>query len=433
MLASSSRLDLGITVGPEKPDHIKTILSGLMPIFIDYRDFYGDVTASALWRMRATLRHHDRVREIAFEGSSANCDKFFKGTKGAFPVLESLAFHFGCGYESKVSEIKLPDAFLGPDPSDPPLRRLTLEYVSLASISRFKLSATALTDLVLKIDTTFGPSPETSLLGCLQGMPCLQSLYLSILSITPDSSSQPSIPKDIVPLSKLTRFHYDGKRIFLNALSEVSAPSLQDVDIQFRDMIWSPIVYYLPRLINEIEERYYAVHVTFQKSACHLSLMTQSEYISHSKARFNLGSRYRSKDATIPMTGALSARLSTVEELRVTFGEFSYDPGHFIPWRTFFQQFPCVKALRTEGAGDAWIARILLQCHDSTFLLALDELELGKDSNIRSVEKEGIRTRSRRSALLAQERLPRARMAAIQPFISARQQVGRLVKVSFMW
>jgi hypothetical protein len=173
--------------------------------------------------------------------------------------------------------------------------------------------------------------------------------------------------------------------------------------------------------------------VTFQQWACHLSLLTQSEYISHSKARFNLGSRYGSEKSTNLMTGALSARLSTVEKLRVTFHDTEIDVlEHFIPWRIFFQQFPCVKSIRIEGAYDTAIAHILLQCHDSTFFLALEELELDKDLETFPIEEEERHTRSRRSALLAQERLARSRMAAIQPFISARQQVGRPVKVSFI-
>jgi hypothetical protein len=56
MFASSSRLDLGITVGPQKPGHIKTTLSSPLPIFIEYKCLsYGDITGSALWRMRAAL------------------------------------------------------------------------------------------------------------------------------------------------------------------------------------------------------------------------------------------------------------------------------------------------------------------------------------------------------------------------------------------
>jgi hypothetical protein len=85
IFASASRLDLSITVGPEKPGHIKAILSGPLPIHIDYKCRFREITGSALWRMRAALKHHDRVREIALEGTSADFDKFFKVTNCPFP------------------------------------------------------------------------------------------------------------------------------------------------------------------------------------------------------------------------------------------------------------------------------------------------------------------------------------------------------------
>ncbi|KAI0267617.1 hypothetical protein BGY98DRAFT_1142321 [Russula aff. rugulosa BPL654] len=104
MFASTTRLDLGITVGPEKPGHIKTILSGSLPIFLDYRcqdrglydlNELEEITGSALWRMRAVLKHHpDRVREITLEGEWPSFNKFFKMTNCAFPMLESLYLGF---------------------------------------------------------------------------------------------------------------------------------------------------------------------------------------------------------------------------------------------------------------------------------------------------------------------------------------------------
>jgi hypothetical protein len=96
MFASSSRLDLNIIVGPEKPGHIKTILSGHLPILIDYLRLYrpGDMTDSALWRMRAALRHRDRVREISFRGWNV----IFGNSSGqpiiTFPHWRVLSFTF---------------------------------------------------------------------------------------------------------------------------------------------------------------------------------------------------------------------------------------------------------------------------------------------------------------------------------------------------
>ena len=120
MFASSSRLDLIIIVGPEKPGHIKTILSGPLPILIDYSHLYGppvEITGSALWRLRAALRHRDRVRKISFGGSRWGVNsigKFIMATNYHFPSLESLDVCFPPGHEPDI-----PATFLrGPDQSD---------------------------------------------------------------------------------------------------------------------------------------------------------------------------------------------------------------------------------------------------------------------------------------------------------------------------
>jgi hypothetical protein len=205
MLASSFRLDLGIAVRYEDSERgrIKTILSSPWPIFIRFGCMARKITGSALWSLRTAVEHRDRVREITFGGARAWFDEFFKATQFPFPVLESLHLQFA------VDQPKVPDTFLrGPDLTYLQLRRLEVDYATLASISGFLSSATALTDLVLEIDTTYGTSPEISLLACLQGMPCLRSLNLFTSWNAPESPPQPSTPKSIVPLSKLTSFRY---------------------------------------------------------------------------------------------------------------------------------------------------------------------------------------------------------------------------------
>ena len=412
--ASSSRLDLGITVGPKKPGHIKTILSGPLPISIDYRFMYGDITASSIWRMRAALKH--RVREIVFSGTSANFENLFKDTKCAFPDLESLVLEFGYGYELNIL-----DAPPGPDPSYPRLRRLRLESldgpgVSLASISGILSSAPAITELFLQIDTASSAASETSLLACLQGMPCLCIFHLSL---TYNSTSQPSTPKDIATLSKLTCFHFVGNSVFLDALvAGLSAPSLQDVDFEFYDEIWPPIVH-LPRFVDEINEHYSAVHVAFRDWHFHFSLLTQSEYNSRCKPRFKFGPVLTPyPESIIQMSSSLSTRLATVGELRVTLEDTDANVwDNVIPWRSFLQRFPSVKVLRTEGTDiGPFIARTLCQDHGEldhlSFLRTLEEIDLGREWSF----NESQRT---------------SRLTAFQPFISARQRASHPVNVFF--
>ena len=435
MFASPFRLDLGVVVGPIKPDDIETILSGPLPIFIEFKKMSGVLTSSALWRMRAVLEQRDRVRRISFEGKRAWMDEFFSATNCTFPILDSVVLCSleGVTYSSRYNgDLELPDTFLGgPDLSDLHLRRLKLERVSLTSISRFLSSTSALTDLSLQIDTVFGTSRETSLLACLQGMPRLCRLDLSITITTDLLTSPPShlSPQDIVPLSNLTCFHYAGHCAFLEALvTGLSAPYLREIRMEFRD-VSSPIVH-LPRFINETEERFHAVHVTFHQRVFHLSLQTQSEFMDCHCNTQTRSSRIPSwsPESVTRLCDALSAKLPAVEELRVTFGFAMMAAEDYLLWRRFYGQFPGVKVFRIDGALSikSWVvnadynflAPTFLRDDEGpaaalAFLPALEEVQLG----------QGMR--------LTPQSQSEGKLEVFRPFISARQQAGRPVRITF--
>ena len=430
--ASATRLDLGITVGPTKPAHIKTILSGPFPIHLDYElvPEDGNITHSSIWRMRTVLRLRDRVRGIAFAGGASkaslnNLNKFFKATNCSFPVLESLVLRFSAGYERNI-----PETFLrGPDLSDLRLRRLELIGVSFPSISKFLLSATSpsLTDLLIDFK-----SSGTSLLACLKGMSRLRSLSLFIPSSPYFSSQDPSPQpatrvKGVALLSKLTRFCYVGSSVFLNALAAgLSAPSLRDVNIEFRDhtIPSRSLVVHLPRFFNEIEEHYHAVHVAILeevgtlKLICRLSLLTQPEYIGHCKPRFELGPYSgHSSESITRLIDTLSTRLTTVEALRISFDSTVVQSTTRIPWRRLYQQFPGVKTLQPEGTNSTHsIVRTVLhqvpgEPNDLPLLPSLEEIDLGTAPVYESQRK--------------------SQLAVLQPFVHARQKAGCPVKVFF--
>ena len=413
MVASSSRLDLGVIVGPQKSDHIKTLLSGPLPILFEYMNMDGQMmTGSALWRMRATLEHHhDRVREINFGGSSANFDKFFKATsKRAFPMLESLVLW---GTRQKV-----PDTFLGgPDLSDLRLRRLNLSGFSLESTSQLLSFATSLTDLSLNIDTAVNPSPEVFLLAFLQGMRHLRSLNLGVLPCEFSLQSRLSTSGDIVPVSKLTHFRYSGHSVFFNAfLARLSTPSLQDINIRLIDRTSPPPIVHLPQVLNVIEEHYHVAEVTILGQEFRLLLLTESEYIRHCKPRFELTLPIKCFPLPImQVSGALSTRLSTVKELRfVLMDEFHWTGN--VSWGDFYHLLPSVKVLRMECPSVYCIMRMLdANDHgepgDLVFLPDLEEIELGNKYELRL----------------------KSQLAVFEPFVSAlaRQRAGRPVKVMF--
>jgi hypothetical protein len=109
------------------------------------------------------------------------------------------------------------------------------------------------------------------------------------------------------------------------------------------------------------------------------------------------------------MSSALSTKLSAVEVLHVTINK-----SENILWRSFYQHYPKVKVLRTGGVNNHDIARTLHHDHgmldDFAFLPALEEIDLGKKQLDES--ERG------------------SQLAAFQPFVAARQQAGRPVKVS---
>jgi hypothetical protein len=413
VFAHPSHLNLCITVGPRKPNHIETILSGPFQILIDYKYINKDIDRSftsnppALRRLHAALKHPDRVRGITFEGTSAGFDKFFEATNCPFPVLESLLLSPALGYE-----LKLPDTFLrGPDLCDlRHLRCLKLYSYSLPPICGFLSSTAALTDLDLVINATNSTSQEPSLLACLQGMPCLHSINLRVSHDIHDSLSHPSTSKAIVPLSKLTSFCYNGRRAFLNFLmAGFLAPSLRNVNIFITDPIWTPIVH-LPRFMDAMGVHYHTAYVSFHESKFSVSLVPDSGFLSAPRPRFELGSPPYPTDMIVQICSGLSTtKLTSINELYVIFDHMAELWEDYIPWRSLLQQFPYVKTLRTRGVNSDYVARTLLHQNAEepdevlSFLPVLEEIEL--DKYVFST------------------------LESLQPFVSARQRAGRPVRV----
>ena len=414
MFASSFRLDLIITVGPQKPGHIKTILSSPLPISVEYKCSFVEITGSALWRMRAALRHRDRVREIFFEGRGVSFGNFIRATNYHFPTLESLTLRSPHSHEPDI-----PATFLrGPDQPGLRLRRLTLLHASLASVSGLLLSATTLTDLKLDIRSYtagFDSSQGSFLLTCLQGMQCLRSIVLTTPDDLRDFQSQHSTPKDIVPLSKLTRFHYSGSTIFLNNfMSGLSVPSLQDAS--FVHCIRFPLLY-LSRVIDDVTEEFRSVSVTFDIENFHIISSTHSGKIDYLKPSF----RFKVNcfpDSIKSINTTPSKKLAMAEELALIFSSSNITQwGHVFSLREFLRQFHSVRVLRINPFVRE--VGLYLEQEDGdgeTTFPALEEIELSISRLAGHSDKE------------YQRRAAEA-LAAFDPLISARERAGRPVRV----
>lgn len=420
MFASSSRLDLSITVGPQKPGHIKATLSSPLPISIEYECSYGDITGSALWRMRAALRHRDRVREITLGGpgyrynSSATervgvfFGKFIRATNYHFPAMESLVLYFQYGLKPDI-----PATFLrGPDQLDLRLRRLKLYNAPLASVSGLLLSATALTDLTLNLTgLTPGPASQSDLVTCLQGMQSLRSLDLTATYYS--QTSQHPTPNDMVPLSRLTRFHYSGPTVLLNNLmSGLSAPALQDarfaVGVRFSLLC-------LSRMIDDVRDEFRSISLAFDPGHFHLLSSIHSGKINRLEPSFTFVA-YCSPDSIKSFSNTLSTKFAKAEELALVFPSPNMTEWeHVFSLREFLRQLRSIRVLRVDPFVPE-VGLYLQQDDKEGILPMLEEIEL----SISRLTGDSDEEYQRRAA---------EAVATFEPFVSARERAGSLVKV----
>jgi hypothetical protein len=387
---------------------MKTLMSTnpLIPIFIKY-DTFGDVTAKDKGRLLSALKRPNRIRGIDLTMYTTELDKFFKATKCPFPALESLALR---NRDDRVLEI--PATFLKGTNLHRRLRSLKLHPISLTSISRLLSSATALTDLSLKINSYRQVPDLLLLLSQLQGLPYLRHLSLDIHCFT-DYLGQLTEPKESFLLAKLTSFDYFGHSAFLDILTMgFEALSLQDVDIYLDDRTQSlHYIPHLPQFINNVGEHYHALRVVLDGNYFGFSLLGRAEDVDHHSPRFRLrSSRFRNWITEI--SSMFSAKLSTMEELLIIF-KVAQEPEEVIPWRTFLEQFPSVKEFRIQGTNDHRIASALQHGGPNlSFMPALERITFCTALYVADHSSE---------------------LAVFQPFVSARQQAGRQVQVTCQW
>ena len=393
---------------------MKTIMSPRLPplpIVIDYC-FYTSPTPKDQSRIISALKRCDRVRGITLTGNLNKFDfaKFFKATKCSLPILESLDF----GYEH-VGTLVLPATFLTSKGSAPHLRCLKMDSVALASILRLLSFSTALVYLSLRIDTAFGPSPQESLPVYLRALPRLRRLELEISCSSISGPAHLTNPEAVVLLTELTCFRYIGPSMALDALvAQFAAPSLQDLQVWITNKITFPNSH-LHRFIGDVENAFFSAQLAFDEKE--VSLLMGSEPIDHSEPAFGLYTKRHFPDSMMRMSEALSTKLAPVKELLIVFGiRGDTSSQDAILWRRFLQQFRSVKLIQLDRQGIPDIADAL-QAKDGEafqdFLPALEAIELVGC-------KWGFR--------LIPERLA-ADLARFQPFVSAREQAGRPIKV----
>jgi hypothetical protein len=128
--------------------------------------------------------------------------------------------------------------------------------------------------------------------------------------------SQHSTLKNIVTLSKLTSFHYDGHGVFFDAIvAGLSAPFLLDLSMALYFEIMSLTVHPL-RFISETEEQCHSVQVSFCARKLRLSLINQS---GHHWLSFTFFPKSRPfQELMMRMSSDLITKLITAEDLYIT-------------------------------------------------------------------------------------------------------------------
>jgi hypothetical protein len=396
---------------------MRAALKGLsqLPIVIHYDR--GAQTANDMKYMIAAIRCRDRVRGITFQGTDVRLDSFFRVMTGAYPVLESLEL----GHEDG-STMVLPSTFLR-DPA-PNLRTLKLRQVSQTSLSQLS-SATGLVELSLSLAFFVCPSMATLILGYLQGFPCLRRLQLDVHVPTPEdgnATTDPTLTESMVRLPKLTSFQFCGLGAPFKALvTRLAPPSLKDFHVIIRDA--TPAALHLARFINGVEEPFSAAQLIVGGNAFRLSLLTHSQLIDDPNPAFILDLKSYPQ-MMMGMFGALSAKLSIVEGLLLTYLPFFDDETWWFsedpfPWRRFFAPFHGVKVLKVQRKLVNCVATSLLPFGGSVqeLLPALEEVELRWEGVISS---DSASQNQRASATHVLEQL-----------VASRQKTGRSVNVSW--
>jgi hypothetical protein len=362
------------------------------------------------------------VRTISFAGRAVSFETFIRETNHHFPKLESL--HLTHPYDYRTgSKPDIPATFLrGPDLLDLRLRCLRLNYHAPlpSSVSGLLLSATALTDLTVSFTSAnFDPSEGSSLFACLRGMQCLRNLHLTTPRGSPrDTHSKNPTPKNIVPLSKLTRFYYYGSTVFLNNfMCELSAPSLQDA----RFALFStrcPILY-LSRTVDDVKEEFRSVSVIFEIGYFRLLSSTRSGRLDRNKPSFWFNVNIYPDS----INKAPSTKLAMAEELALFFsGSNITEWRHSFSLREFLCQFRSVRVLRMDPFIRE-VELILRQDDGRSIFPVLEEIEVSISLLTIHDSDENHEYQRRRVA---------ETLAPLEPFVSARERAGRHVKVTIV-
>jgi hypothetical protein len=435
VLASPSRLQLRLYFADNTPTRAVVLerLSNL-PIIVDFSDLTWNV--SARMRLMSALRYPDRVCRIAIMGTHdlKVSGKITEALDLPFPALETLELYDMDSLESIFLATSLMTSIQS-------LRHL-LVGADLTSVLPLLSVTRALVDLTLSVDTVVWLTKGASLLPHLQHMPNLRNLQVTTSTYFSPSWIVERPPIKSVSLAELACFHFFGDCAQMEwFVAGLYAPSLRELQISVLDTSGTLHLPYLFNFVRVIGMSFFAARLTIS------SLLTTSLF-----AHSHLTDDPPSKTVTITTRlaadpgSAFSAMLATLEDiflsLFIPITQYESIKDH-VPWRKFFEEFRSVKVLRLHHGLETQVADMLQW---PTFNPLPPQEEVDSDTTTPS----GTPINSSRNQvtldifpsleeIVVYARTPDTSIdesASVQtvlrlfgPFVTARHEVGRPVKV----
>ena len=356
VLASPSRLRLRLYFASNTPTRA-VVLERLshLPIIVDYSDYSNNSwKASALKRWSSALRYPNRVCRIAIRGIYHTSEYGITKTLDMpFPALESLELHHITSIECLLRS----PSFMTSIQS---LRHLRLERMCLTSVLPFLWVTRSLVDLTLGINKV-SSMEGTSLLTHLQHMPHLRNLQVFLQLYR--SAEMP--PATSILLPELSSFRIqvvgDCTASVEWFVAGLDTPSLREFHISVIDFSGRLRIPYLTKFIRAVGIVFVTAQLTIMGSCLRTDMFAYSHSTDDPPSNiFTIKTQFTAD----PGIG-LSAMLATLEDIFLSiplrYVTCKLSPEDFGPCCGLLKEFRGVKVLRLHHGLERQVAELLRQ------------------------------------------------------------------------
>ena len=440
VLASPSRLRLRLYFASNTPTRAVALERLLhLPIIVDYSSVIWK--GSAPKRFTSALRYPARVCRIAIRGSNKTPDTIAEALDIPFPALESLELHSMT--MTGIERVIRSPSFMTSIQS---LRHLRLEGMLLTSVLPFLSVTRSLVDLTLNIDKVF-LTKAASLLAHIQHMPHLRNLRVS----SQPYFSQGSPPTTSIILPELTCFRFVGECTQVEwFVSGLDTPNLRKFHISIMHRSRGLDIPYLTKFISAVGVDFVTAQLTISGPCLRTDLFARSHSNDDPRSDiFTISTQF----AADPEIG-LSSMLATLEDIYISSPGYimfcGLPPEEPATWRKFFEEFRNVKVLRLLHGTETQVVKMLRQPTINTLPpQEEDDPEATIPSSMQTITNGSELIFPSLEEIVLYVGMPFAGMPYIGmpnrstiggtvhasilklfgPFVTARQEVGRPVKV----